>query len=83
MFEVFNCVTGNTVKFRRSEEGARDECEGFREWDYCECPRGKFYVFSMRGECRWRFDTRAEAQAKADFENMANDHDCFSVVEDR
>lgn len=25
----------------------------------------------------------AEAQAKADFENMANDHDCFSVVEDR
>jgi len=85
VFEIFDCVSGDTLGYRCSEARARQTAERCgAQFDYLPAKGEGFYVSDMHDNMKaGPFADRGEASRKADFENMASDVNSFHVVEHR
>lgn len=88
IFEIFDCFTGKTLGYRHTEAVALRTCQriagkdGFSGLDHLPAKDEGFYVVDMRGFVRSpAIANRADAERKADMENMSSDYNSFSVVE--
>jgi hypothetical protein len=86
IFEIFDPVTGKTEGYRHGRRVARSLIDRLENYghirDYLPAAREGFYVVDMRDFVKdGPFADRTAAQNKADFENLANDYNSFTVVE--
>lgn len=90
IFEIFNCVNGQTQGYRVGLIRAKQTVERIPSYvqngkrvvlDYIPATDG-FYVLDMRANVKaGPFETRDEAQRHADFENQSTDLNSFHVVD--